>query len=350
MTHTSVLLHRAARFLAKWTRGMAFGLMVLAGIHAPASLHAEAVGYTVDGPHTHGNLSIFLIQGKETVRGKTYLTLEEAMKQKKIVVHETGDVNKLSVENKSGDDIYIQTGDIVKGGKQDRVLGVDLILPGKSGKVPIDAFCVESGRWRARGNEATTHFDSSSYQAASKDVKRAARYQKSQSAVWDNVSKTQDKLSGNVGGSVKSANSPTSLQLSQEDGKVKASIAEYVKALSGAVEKKKGVIGYAFSINGKINSADIYGSEELFRKLWPKLLQASATEAVAELQKGKPSPELKPAAVNEFLKDVAKGKAKTEDVSKRTKLITRETEKNISSEAVDADEGGGIVHSNSMTK
>ena len=47
------------------------------------------------------------------------------------------------------------------------------------------------------------------------------------------------------------------------------------------------VIGYAFAINGKVNSADVYASHELFQKLWPKLLESSAVEAFSELQKDK---------------------------------------------------------------
>jgi hypothetical protein len=63
-------------------------------------------------------------------------------------------VNELIVENLSDEEVYIQSGDIVKGGRQDRTLGYDLIVPKKSGKVKITSFCVEHGRWSARGREA----------------------------------------------------------------------------------------------------------------------------------------------------------------------------------------------------
>ncbi len=61
----------------------------------------------------------------------------------------------------------------------------------------------------------------------------------------------------------------------------------YIKNLSKIVEGRRDVAGYAFAINGKLNSADIYGSPELFRSMWPKLLKSSAVEAVAGLQQGK---------------------------------------------------------------
>ena len=53
------------------------------------------------------------------------------------------------------------------------------------------------------------------------------------------------------------------------------------------------MIGYVFAINGHVNSADVYASRALFVKLWPKLLKASAVEAVAELNK---NVEVKPMA------------------------------------------------------
>jgi len=70
--------------------------------------------------------------------------LQEAMERKAVIVHETSEVNELSIENVSqSEEVLVQAGDIVKGGRQDRVLAVDLIMPAGSGKMPIAAFCVE---------------------------------------------------------------------------------------------------------------------------------------------------------------------------------------------------------------
>ena len=64
------------------------------------------------------------------------------------------------MENTGKDEVFVQAGDIVKGGQQDRVLSVDLLLPPRSGAVSIAAFCVEHGRWTARGNEDVRQFSS----------------------------------------------------------------------------------------------------------------------------------------------------------------------------------------------
>src|SRR6058998_3623917 len=155
--------------------------------------------YRLEGTYTQGNLSVFLVHGKDKIKGQTFITLQEALIQKKVIVRETRSVNELSIENVSGEEVYVQSGDIVKGGQQDRMLAVDLILPPRSGKIPISAFCVENGRWSQRGNEAVTVFNSSANVVAGRDVKLAAKNTESQSEVWRQVSVAQDKLSANVG-------------------------------------------------------------------------------------------------------------------------------------------------------
>src|SRR5207249_2469492 len=99
-------------------------------------------GYRLEGPFTQGNLSVFLVHGKDKMKGQTFITLQEALVQRKVIVRETREVNELSIKNLSGEEVYVQSGDIVKGGQQDRMLVVDLILPPHSGDIKIGAFCV----------------------------------------------------------------------------------------------------------------------------------------------------------------------------------------------------------------
>lgn len=109
-----------------------------------------AENYTVSQPYACENLTIFLIHGEEKLPEVSLLTLQEALEQKKLIVHETRNVNELAIENLSFEEVYVQAGDIVKGGLQDRVFAYDVIVPAHSGKIPVGAFCVEQGRWRPR--------------------------------------------------------------------------------------------------------------------------------------------------------------------------------------------------------
>ena len=109
----------------------------------------------------HENLAIYFIHGK-SAPGKVPLTLDEAMAKGTVKVRETSNVNQLEIENLGNEEVFVQSGDIVKGGKQDRTLMVSLVLPPKSGSIPIASFCVEEGRWSARGREDAKNFATAS--------------------------------------------------------------------------------------------------------------------------------------------------------------------------------------------
>ncbi len=368
--------------------------------------------YAVSGPYTHKNLTIFLLHGAGQSQGPAPLTLQEAMKRKLVVVRETGDVNRLTIQNRSNQDVFVQAGDIVKGGQQDRVLALDLIVPPKSGRIPIDAFCVEQGRWNRRGDEAVTAFSASNNVLASKDLKIAAKAKGSQGDVWANVSKTQEKLAmnmtiapsatptprrANLGGgpttgsdaaageapqaalsaplnqarigtingrigrrhplndsaglaSVTDRASPSSLQLTLENKLVKDTANDYIKKLSSIISGKRDVVGFVFAINGEINSADVYSSNALFAKLWPKMLEASAVEAIAELKADEKFQPVEASAVKAFLRESQTGKAEAKSVTARTSVVKCETEKNLFFETRDRSRNGKWVHRNYITK
>src|SRR5262249_42020865 len=142
--HPSGFLSRGGRIMKKncWMALAGLAALTLASLATLAQAQApKADGYTFSGPYTYQNLTIFLVHGKDTLPAKKLLTLQEALEQKKLVVHETKQVGQLSVENIADDfDVFIQSGDIVKCGQQDRALGYDLIVSAKSGKVPIQSF------------------------------------------------------------------------------------------------------------------------------------------------------------------------------------------------------------------
>ena len=143
--------------------------------------------------------------------------------------------------------------------------------------------------------------------------------------------------------------SASSLQLAIENDKVQETADSYIKALSVIVNRTDDVIGYVFAINGKVNSADIYGSNVLFKKLWPKLLKANAVEAIAELQQQ----DFKPASADNargFLSQAEKAKGSDKDVNARVNLLTREDEENILFETRDRAQKGGWVHRNYIKK
>ena len=306
-------------------------VILIAGLTAVSAQN----GYRISAPYTYKNLSIFLIHGRDETKKDNVITLQEAMERKLFRVYETSEVNELQVENVSKTlDVFIQSGDIVKGGKQDRILAVSIIVPARSGRISIEAFCVESGRWEKRGQEDAKQFTSSNDRIVTKELKLAANDARSQQDVWSEVRNAQARLAQNVGGSVH-GDSDSSLQLSLENRKVVTNVDEYVRSLAKIVDGKTDVIGYAFSVNGQINSADVYASDALFKRLWPKMLKASATEAVAAQRAVRLADPVKADEVTSFIHDSEKPKPTERSASAGARVLKREDKDNLMIEAVD---------------
>ena len=183
---------------------------------------------------------------------------------------------------------------------------MSFILPPKSGEVALSAFCVEHGRWSARGKESAAAFSSATEALPSREAKLAMRapieaapepansahggvaaytaggtYMR-QSQVWDSVAATQMRLSDELSTTVASPQSATSLQLALENEKLQKARDAYIKALQDRGTKEDDIVGYALAINGHVSSADVYPSNALFRKMWEKQLTAGVTEAIGD--------------------------------------------------------------------
>lgn len=294
-----------------------------------------AAAYRFSGPYTHDNLTIFLIHGDDQIKDKDILTLDEAIKEKKVIVHETQNVNQLAIENVSACQVFVQAGDIVRGGQQDRIIAFDMLVPAKSGKMPLNSFCVEAGRWTQRGKEAKGHFNGSYNCVGDNAINIAVRKDASQRAVWNNVAKKQMDLKSKVKEDVQAKESKSSLELTLEHKKVVEAVDTYIKKLQDTLKDKKDVIGYAVVINGKVNNAEVYASHVLFEKMWPKLLKASAVEAVSALETDKKFEPAKVETVKAFLADAEKGKKTEKKVGERFRQIEQESDKSILFETKD---------------
>lgn len=374
------------------------GLAVLAPTMLAATTTYADQQPRLSGPIVHENVSVYLVHGT-SAPGPIPQTLQEAMTKGTVVVHETGNVQQLEIENNGSEPVFVQFGDIVKGGQQDRVLTVSLLLEPKSGRVPIAAYCVEQGRWAARGKENVKQFALSESLMPSREAKiamakpvdrpaasaarpagnangqqpsRVPSQQRvegggeagrgiGQGEVWRNVSKVQEQLGAVLSADVKSDKSKTSLQLALENEKLKGAQAAYLAVLDPAVMKEGDVIGVVIAVNGHLSGADIYPSNGLFRKMWPKIARAAATEALSHRAKtnvsdGKtadasPSATQPPPSVADvaaFLVEAENGKKSEREFGTLVKIETRDGDKALRVEARNAN--GVLVHKNYLAK
>src|SRR5262249_9335874 len=213
------------------------GLWYAAGGAAVPPQPAAAVEQVrVSEPLSHENPTVYFVHGPDAVADAKVVTLQEALEAGWAVVHETGNVNTLAVENLSPEyELFIQEGEMIRGGRQDRMIAVDMLLPPNSGRVSFPAHCVESGRWRGRGGEAATHFARCDNIVVGNDLK-IANASMNQSEVWANVKREQEKLSQQLRVKVNAPESETSLQLALENRALQEKLAEFDAALKAAGE------------------------------------------------------------------------------------------------------------------
>lgn len=240
-------------------------------------------------PAVFANLAVCLFGPPErsgrpvtTFPVREFLVLGECLADGRAQLHETGNVNLLEIENLANLDLFLQAGDMVKGGRQDRTLGADFIVPARSGRMRVPAFCVEQGRWSQRRGESAAKFSSSEETLSSSKLKRVIRKEQSQADVWDEVAAIQSKLAASVGSDVTAAASPSSLQLSMENGALRRRVEDYTAVLDELPQTYPGAVGFVFLVNGQPTGAEVYGTPTLFRKLWSKGLRAAAVEALGE--------------------------------------------------------------------
>jgi len=209
----------------------------------------------------------------------SYLSLDEATKSGLINVMETSDVNELLVENKGKKYILLLAGEVVSGGKQDRMVGKDLILgPGKIRRINI--FCIEHGRWTSGAEK--TEFKSSSVMADNEIRQKAQKEggsEANQSGVWDEVAKSLDAYQ---------AASPTgNYQAILKSEKFQDSDA-IVKYFLDKFEDDDDIAGFALAYNGEVQSLEYFANPGLASRYQEKLIRSYVTSALKNLQESKP--------------------------------------------------------------
>ncbi len=302
--------------------------------------------YEVATPVSHKGLQVFLINGPSEIKNPTYTTLDNAMKKKEVTVTETGKVGELSIQNHSNKPVYIHSGDIVKGGKQDRTIAHDMVIPPNSKEIPLKSFCVEQSRWRQRGSEDVSKFSGNSKMLSSRGLKYAAKYKGNQSDVWSNVSKEQEKLNKNISRlrgknvNVRQNQSASSLQLTLENEELKKVKAGMEQKFDSLLYGKKRAIGFAYAINGKVYGAEMFNNKKLLKDLWGKLSHSIMDEAVASYDSSTVNSKvLTEEDVIAFINATKSNpiEESEKDINESTQLLTRETKTDVLFSTIDLD-------------
>jgi len=237
--------------------------------------HADE-GFALDAkrrvlkPITYKNLTLMPVV-KKVAKPKDFVVLDEGMKKGVVKVQETeegGTVNTLVVSNSSEKPLFLMAGEVIIGGRQDRIIGKDTIVPPKS-KDAVPVYCVEHGRWS--GRKAT--FETTKALAHT-ELRMKAKYA-DQGEVWGEVS-AKNSMRGTEN------STDTYRQIAKGKG-VGKSIAGYEKHFEKALAKdpaNKEMVGFVVLLDGKVMAIETFHDARLFHKLKGKLLRSYFVEAV----------------------------------------------------------------------
>jgi len=318
----------------------------------------------IEAPFESRNLAIYVVRGEKT-DNRRYVTLDEAMRAGSVVLRERGagsgqdrsEVNELEIENKSGEWLFLQAGDVIEGGKQDRTIAIDVAIAPRSAPQPIIAFCVEHGRWTAKSATGMA-FSSNTAIAGSGELKRKIQGEKSQSGVWAEVAAGSAKASAFVEGDssrpASALSSAGTFNAIVENRDIRTQRADYVNPLLPRLEQFRDAIGIVVAINGEITAADVYGSPALFHQLTRKLIESYALEALlARNDKKAAAKSPSRDAALAFLTEVSLDSGRDEKVAAAIFRTTRETPKVVLYEYTQADQSTGaarLLHKNFVKK
>ncbi|MBI2957057.1 MAG: hypothetical protein HYY26_07085 [Acidobacteria bacterium] len=286
-----------------WFVFLFFAAALLAVRLAPAA--AAQKSWQVHEPIVHSNLALFPVSATAVFDARGYLTLDEGLRSGEVEVTELGAgllrrrpgapppdrarVDTLALINHSERPLLLLAGEIVTGGKQDRVIAKDRIIPPGADPLPLDVFCVEPGRWHG----ASLAFGQTFMAAPS--VREKAAVAKNQQEVWDATAEVRSGAARGISPGTAEApaveaelgrsssyaqleRAPSVRQrLDEASGDLQR---DYERALSGAL-RGKNVVGVVVAINGEVIWADLFADAELFRRYWPKLLRSYVVEAMS---------------------------------------------------------------------
>jgi hypothetical protein len=294
-------------------------LLVLAGVLIPCFIEGGEVpresGYSLLSPIRSGNLTVFPVVAGKSYDTAQFLTLDEGLRSGEVVIaeagqvqgmirrrpgghptpiHDSAQVNRLVLVNNSTRPLLLLAGEIVSGGKQDRVIGKDRIVPAESDPVDLSVFCVEPGRWVASVGKENFYNAGAVGLLAAPAVRSKVMAEKDQQQVWDNVAKARSGMTESiaVGGATPSVGATTSYARVMENKDAQKQVDSVAAPIQKGYEsiirqlRDQNAVGVVVAVNGEVVWADIFASTQLLQKYWPKLVRSYAADAVVTRAKG----------------------------------------------------------------
>lgn len=343
-------MHRGNWFSWGWKAvALAFmGLLAVGANVAQKDAKITPNQWRLADPIRYENMSVFPVVSRQPANTASFATLDESLSAGEVVISEGGaemirrsrdgqpvaipqqrgaSVNQLVLINRGSKPLLLLAGELVSGGKQDRIISKDRIVPPGAAPLPLDVFCVEAGRWTGGAQFAAGKL------IVHPSVREQAAITKEQDKVWAAVrggtAAAPPPAVGRVSGPARKSGQTTQsvtvtestladaitttaptqsyakLYKSPQVGVPADTFADEVqRRFERATAKLKGesVVGVVVAYGGEVAWSDIFASPTLFERYWPKLLRSYVVEALVR-PKSSEQPSVDDA--REFLKPLA---------------------------------------------
>jgi hypothetical protein len=200
------------------------------------------------------------------------IPFSEALQKNLITVQERGttaieNVHWLSLINNSDKNIYVSSGEVLEGGRQDRVVTKDTIVAAKSGRTDLPVMCVEEGRWSEKDKKFAYR------RMANMHLRKTLDETKSQVQVWKEINNQLEK--DNI------KNKTLSYLSRDKDKAFTAAQNEYWQFFQKKLSPPdSNIVGIVCMSGDKILGSDIFLSHQLFYGKWQPLMQGYIEEAI----------------------------------------------------------------------
>ena len=221
----------------------------------------------VGTPYSYRGLTVFPLELRSGFRPSDLLTLDDAISRDALVVREkgSGEVPVLLVRNDAPRPVFLMSGEIVLGGKQNRLIRDDTLLPPRSGFTEIAVYCGEQGRWT--GPEPVFK---SAPGVAAPALRELAAKSASQDGIWREIDGQLDRAA---------VRSPTrSYHQIYEDREAQRRLDECVRELQRCCGRE--TVGCVMVIGGRLRGCDLFSDPSVFARLWEKICRSYGTEVV----------------------------------------------------------------------
>ncbi len=223
----------------------------------------------VDKPEQYRDIMVFplVLRGSESTGIRT---LDEALSRNWITIREkdTAQVSEILIRNDAKYQVFLMSGEIIAGGRQNRIIRDDVLLPPASDFLSVPVYCGEKERWA--GPRETF---SSAPAMADHGIRKMAAGAEPQGNIWKEI---DEKLEA------AKVKAPTrNYQQIYEDRAVTRQLDKAVAEFRRI--PRRNTVGAVVVSGDRIVCCDVFSDPELCSRLWDKICRSYVMESVLRI-------------------------------------------------------------------